>query len=478
MRLAAPRLARSPALAAALTRMADFPHPLVRFQLALALGAIDGPAKVAAMVKLADLENRDPLMVLAIAGSLGRSSGSFLAQLVTADVDWRRKPTAAQMKFLTEVAAVACGSDDPAQFVECLKLIAPTAPRDAAPRDVAPGDLAILAGVAQGLAERGQSLRAMLKAPSSALAPHLAPLGRVVARARELAAGDEGALEQRLLAIEVLGLVDVQSGKILLDLLQPKHAEELQSAAARALADPDLPTAGAMFAGWQNLTTATRRALAVSALRSRVASEALVTALEQEQILVRELDVGVRDGLLAVRDAALKARATAIFEAEPPGQDRKQVVTRFAPLVGREGDRTRGALVFEKHCLACHSLQGRGQRVGPDLSGIAARPKESLVVDLFDPSRELAPNFVAYTLATTQGQVLTGLVAAENAASITLRRAEGVQDVVPRGQIEELRATGKSLMPEGLESSLSEENVVDLMAFLADPDARLFSSAK
>jgi putative heme-binding domain-containing protein len=183
----------------------------------------------------------------------------------------------------------------------------------------------------------------------------------------------------------------------------------------------------------------------------------------------------VRFALREQRDPELKRRIDSILLPAHEEANRAQVVARYEPLAGRAGDRTRGAALFEKHCIACHVIQGRGQRVGPDLSGVGSRPKQSLLVDIFDPSRELASNFAAYTLVTRTGQVLSGLMASETAAAVTLRRAEGAQDVVPRAQIEELRATGKSLMPEGLESVLSEDNVVDLLEFLAQPDARLLS---
>ncbi len=115
--------------------------------------------------------------------------------------------------------------------------------------------------------------------------------------------------------------------------------------------------------------------------------------------------------------------------------------------------------------------------MGPDLSGVGSRPKETVLVDLFDPSRQVAGEYVGFTLLTTEGQVFSGLLVAETATSVTLRRAEGAQDAVLRSQIEELRATGKSLMPEGLEDSLTEADVADLLAFLAQPEARLFSPA-
>jgi putative membrane-bound dehydrogenase-like protein len=473
MRLSAPRLAASNQLRAAVTRAADFPSPIVRFQVALSLGAIEGRDKIAALVKLANLEVRDPIIPVAIVGSLGRSVGSFLAKLADSDPAWRRNPTEAQMRFLSQVAQCASSGDDGAQLEACLALIAP-----AKPPSVGPGDLAILAGVAQGLADRERSPRALFDDPSPAIKPRRAALGALVAAARAMAAAGDESPEHRLVAIEVLGLVDSASGKILLDLLDARHAQKLQSAAAGALAHADAATANEMFKSWHAMTTTTRRALVSSALRSITTTAALVTAMEAGAILPRELEPGARDGLLAVRDSALQARITPLVKAAAAGQNRQEVVATFERLLNHGGDRARGAAVFEKQCLACHSVQGRGQRVGPDLSGIGARPRETLLVDLFDPSRQVAGDYLAYTLVTRQGQVLTGLIVSETAGSVTLRRAEGAQDVVLRAQIEELRGTGKSLMPEGLEQNLSEADVADLLAFLAAPDARLFSQPK
>jgi putative membrane-bound dehydrogenase-like protein len=469
MRLAAPRLATSGQLRSAVTRAADFPSPLVRFQVALSLEAVEGLEKIGALTKLANLEVRDPLMGVAIAGGLGRNVSGFLTQLFSSDPDWRRKPSAPQMRLLSLVAQGASGE----QVDACLALIAP-----GRSPNVGPGDLAVLAGAAQGLSDLGQSPRRLLDESSPAAKPRVATVRALIAGARAMAAAENESLDHRLVAIEVLGQLDAASGKILLDLLDARHAQELQSAAATALAYADAATAGAMFKTWPELTTSTRRALVSAALRSSTATGALVAALEAEKILPRELEPSARDGLLAVRDAALQARIKPLVQAAAGPQNRQEFVNRFTSLAKRDGDRARGAAVFEKQCLTCHSVQGRGQRVGPDLSGIGARPKETLLVDLFDPSRQVPGEYVAYTLVTRQGQVLTGLVVSETAGSVTLRRAEGAQDVVLREQIEELRATGKSLMPEGLEQNLSEENLADLLAFLAQPDARLFSQPK
>jgi putative membrane-bound dehydrogenase-like protein len=471
LRVAEPRFAASKQLRDALLAMADFPSPPLRFQVALSLGAIEGPQKVTAMVKLAGAEVRDPLTSVAIVGSLGRSIGDFLTQLIKSSPEWRRNPSADQLRLLGEVARRACSDENPCPIGTCLDLISATRPQD-----VGPGDLAILAGAARGLADRGQSLRSSANKPAAT--ERKASLEVLLAAARAMAAANDESLEHRLVAIDVLGLIDVSAGAVLLELLDPRHAQALQSAAAGALAQTDPATAKAMFESWHARTTTTRRALVAAALRSTVATTALVQAIEDEHVLAKELDASVRDALLAVRDPVLRSRIKQLIKTDPAGQNRQQIVARFEPVVASAGSRTRGAAVFEKQCLTCHSVQGRGQRVGPDLSGIGGRPKETLLVDLFDPSRQVTPDYMAYTLVTAQGQVLTGLVVSETAGSITLRRAEGAQDVVLRPQIEELRSTGKSLMPEGLEQSLTEADVADLLAFLSQPDAGLFSQPK
>jgi putative membrane-bound dehydrogenase-like protein len=471
IRLAAPRMAADETLRKALVGMADFPSPLVRFQLSLALADVEGPDKIAALVKLADLEARDPLIPLAIVGSLGRSAGGFLVALVESRPEWRRQPTDAQMSLLREAAAsAACGGG---RLAGCFQLIAAEAPQA-----VGPGDLAILLGIAAGLADRGHSLRAMLASPPEGLVPHVRSIETLIAAARSMATSDGSALAHRLAAVEVVGMLDAQSGPLLLNLLSAEHAQELQSAAAAALAHADAETAQQMFAAWKGMTIATRRSVVAAAMRSTTTAAALVEALEGGAIHPRELDPTARDALLAVRDPALAPRIKKLIQSQAAARNRDEVVAHYTPALERMGDRARGAAAFEKHCLACHSVQSRGQRVGPDLSGIGSRPREALLVDLFDPSRQVTPQYVAYTLVTTDGQVLSGVVVSETATGVTLRRAEGAQEVVLRSQIEELRSTGKSLMPDGLEENLSQAEVADLLAFLAQPDARLFSKPK
>ena len=141
-----------------------------------------------------------------------------------------------------------------------------------------------------------------------------------------------------------------------------------------------------------------------------------------------------------------------------------------------KGDPGRGAAIFAKACLTCHTVQGKGKIVGPDLSGIGTRPKESLLVDIFDPSRQVAPDSISYTVFT-KSETLTGIITTESPTRITLRRAGGDDVTVARAEIQELRADGKSLMPDGLEQGHTQQDVADLLQFLAQPDGQLLPDA-
>ena len=85
------------------------------------------------------------------------------------------------------------------------------------------------------------------------------------------------------------------------------------------------------------------------------------------------------------------------------------------------------------------------------------------------PSKEVSPDFINYTLIKKGGQILSGLIISETATRVRLRRNEGVEDAVLRRQIDELRASGKSLMPEGFEQALGLRDMADLLYFLRRP---------
>jgi len=122
--------------------------------------------------------------------------------------------------------------------------------------------------------------------------------------------------------------------------------------------------------------------------------------------------------------------------------------------------------VYMTSCAACHRLHGQGFDVGPNLGSVAGRDKRALLTDMLDPNRAMAPQFQVYVVKTSSGELLNGIVAAETPSGITLRRANGEQSSILRRDIAELKAWPASLMPEGLENSLSAQDFADLLDFL------------
>jgi putative heme-binding domain-containing protein len=191
---------------------------------------------------------------------------------------------------------------------------------------------------------------------------------------------------------------------------------------------------------------------------------ALLSALEAGRIPAAEIDPARRQRLVTRRDRPQRARAEAIFAQE--SQPRRAVVDAYRSALGMKGDPATGAVQFKKLCASCHRVGNEGVEVGPDLATLNDKSPESLLIAILDPNRAFEAKFTAFAIATVDGRVLNGLITNETATAVTLRRQEGKDDVLLRSEIEEMTASGQSLMPEGVEKDLKPQDLADLIAFL------------
>jgi putative heme-binding domain-containing protein len=255
-----------------------------------------------------------------------------------------------------------------------------------------------------------------------------------------------------------------------LELVRPSQPQLVQSAGVRAAAQANSPGAWRiLFRQWVSHTTSTREVMIAESLRSSAGIDALVSALEADILSVQELPASMRQVLGQTHDESLRRRLQPILSSIVPA-NRTEVLKRYADVASRSGNPARGASLFKQHCQTCHAIQGIGHKVGPDLASVASRRTDLLIVDILDPSRQVSPDFVNYLMVTKSGRVLNGVIAGETTGSVTLRREEGQQDTIPRSDIDELRATGKSIMPDGLEVKLTPDQLADLLEFLHHPD--------
>ena len=192
----------------------------------------------------------------------------------------------------------------------------------------------------------------------------------------------------------------------------------------------------------------------------------LLDALETKRVLANQLEPSRLEQLRKQADPALRRRAVAVLAGQV-APDRQKVVEAYRAALELKADVARGRAAFRKNCATCHRLENEGYEVGPDLlSAIRGKPGDYLLIAILDPSREVDPRYLNYLVTTKKGQTLTGLIAAETAASVTLRRGDRAEDTILRGQIETIEATAKSVMPEGLEMQLSKQDVADVIAYL------------
>src|SRR5262249_35146458 len=142
------------------------------------------------------------------------------------------------------------------------------------------------------------------------------------------------------------------------------------------------------------------------------------------------------------------------------------VVAAYQKALQLKGGVARGKDVFKKECSACHQLEGIGTQLGAELNAIRDQGSDAILLNILDPNREVKPEFLSYVLVTTVGRIVTGMITVETANSITIRRADGTSETVLRIDIDELRSTGLSFMPEGFEKQIDLPAMADLLAYL------------
>ena len=190
--------------------------------------------------------------------------------------------------------------------------------------------------------------------------------------------------------------------------------------------------------------------------------------LDGGSVQLNDLSLDQKQALAAhpTREIATRAKAAMARGGGLPNPDRQKVLDELEPLTKKTGDVALGKDIFKKQCSKCHMHSGEGAKIGPDLTGMAVHPKHELLIHLIDPSRSVEGNFRVYTVSLADGRVINGLLASESKTAIELIDAEAKRHAVQRDEIDELKASTKSLMPEGFEKQVSADELTNLLEFL------------
>jgi putative heme-binding domain-containing protein len=164
----------------------------------------------------------------------------------------------------------------------------------------------------------------------------------------------------------------------------------------------------------------------------------------------------------------------AAFQTRGPGGSAANASPQRSPaewakLVQGGGNALKGEQIYHSAtmtCVQCHAIGGAGGKLGPDMSTLgASAPLDYIIESVLNPAAKVKEGYhgVSYTL--TDGTALVGVPFEEDSTAIRVRMPGGIENQVPKAKIKSTEIIG-SLMPAGLIEALSEEDKINLFAFL------------
>lgn len=322
--------------------------------------------------------------------------------------------------------------------------------------------ISLAASFADGLV-RSQSIEKLWKAVGTSAVSQ--SLHSLLKEAKKTATDHDAPANERTDSIRALQLSPDDLFDDLVKLLDAHEPREVQLEAIHILDRSSRADVGErVVLAWGSATPGLRTEMIEVLLARPDRHAALWKAVEKGDVLPGQLSSAARQRLLSSAVTRGNEKAKALLTAG--NANRQGIIQAYRKGLDGKGDAVVGRKVFERECATCHRLRDKGYDVGPNLATVTNRTPVQLVDHILDPNLEILPTFLEYTIVLNDGRTANGLIASETATSITLKRAEGVIQTIPRDEIDEIKSTGKSLMPEGLEQKISKEEMSNLIAYL------------
>ncbi len=416
--------------------LVEDPDPTVRFQLARS------QTDWVVLMKLLTRDGGEPWIRAAVLNGMSLAeAGDFFAGLV-ANPDFTAQVHAAEV--LSELARLA-GAGAPLERVALGLRVAANSPEA----------FAWAGAFAAGLERRNLTLASV---DARLAADYIQQAWTLVTDS----AAEDG---PRIQAVEFLSTAnDAKSRGVVLALLAASVPAPVQSAALAAVVKRRDSSITNLTARWVQLAPSARLKAIALLLSRRDGAMSLLQAVEQGIIARRELAAADVQRLTTHADGGVRTDARRILQSE--SAPREAVLKTFRPALDLVGDAVRGHGLYQQRCASCHRSGREGFAVGPDLVGAAAGGKEKLLRSILDPNAEIAAGFTAYTVETKAGDSFLGVLVSETTATISLQVPNGERQNLARESVANLKASERSLMPEGLEEGLGVQPMADLIEFI------------
>ena len=466
VRLSEQDLNRSEPLATAVLATVADSDPHVQFQAALVLGDLKEPRALTALAELAHGHSSDHWFRSAILSSVADSASPFYEELLAKGEAWTDPQLFVGLCAL--IGSRRKESELSQWFTALRKLQHPEQQLAGLTRglELVKARYLEVPGAESALTERIDSGSEPVRRAAWDASQHF-KLDKLLQRAINDAGNVDLPEGNRVVAIRALrgGRFNVV-GPILDKILAPSATPNVEVAAIDSLAAFDDPSvAKIILAHWGFLSPqAHEHALdALVAHKNRV--PVLLQAVQDGKLARSALDGSVKSHLYENPDPAIVSRSRALFDET--SNNRAQVVTRYRIVVKMPGNAFQGKMLFQANCARCHMPRIQGGRVGPDLSGINNKTKEELLTDILNPSYAIEPTYINHVATTKDGYIYDGIISNETPGLITLRSgSESGDQVLLRSNIAEIRSSPVSLMPEGFEKTLKEEDIANIIAYL------------
>lgn len=450
MRLAEPRLDETADLLDKIIELSSDANARIRLQAAFSLGESKSQRAAQTLARLAHSAAGDTWVRTAVLSSASGLADRMLVELLG---DHRFAATSAGNALLSQLAVLVGTRSEQAEMNRVLEVLVVGETLQ----------IQLLQSLASGMLLSGGRLTT-----TKGTSPRVAAfLKRIVAEARTTAANGSAGEAARRQAIKLLGVVQFNRSRDVLEtLLDVSEPESVQLEAVRSLAtfaEPEVATI--LLAGWQSHTPAVRKEVIDALLARPARTHAYLAAVKRGEASVAQVDLTRRAMLLKDADEEIRELATELLGDEAPAA-RGAVTEKYQAALALQGDVARGDKVFRAQCAACHQLGNVGHAIGPNLASSPTRDAKALLAHVLAPNQYLLPNFENYVVVDTSGRIFTGMLTSQSATSVTLKREENKTETILRANIDELRSTGKSLMPEGLEQKIDKQSMADLISFL------------
>ncbi|HKK76429.1 MAG TPA: PVC-type heme-binding CxxCH protein [Saprospiraceae bacterium] len=292
---------------------------------------------------------------------------------------------------------------------------------------------------------------------------------KITAALKEVKNQDRSAAQR----LELLKLIELEAFDLraatLYSLLDHREPLAIQEESLWQLWRSNEPSVGPKLVEmWPNLGPDARKKAGDILLYKTFNQEVLLSALEQGKINMGEMnfDLERRRTLLRWTDnAAVRRRAEKLF-SDAGVVTRQEAIEKMRPALDLAGDILSGKEHFINLCSQCHRYGTLGEEVGPVLTEINRKSKESLLYDILDPNAAVDTKYINHQVKTRDGNIYTGIISKESDHEIVLIMMGGQEQKLAKKDIEQLSSLGISMMPEGQEANLSPQEMANLLAFL------------